>query len=75
MDCQMPEMDGFEATRLMPRRDPKTPVIALTAGVLAADRDRCLRAGMDDYLAKPVSLSDFSSIIEKWCPMKPKPTQ
>ena len=60
MDCQMPEMDGYEATRRL--RDPNRhhrnrsiPVIALTANSLATDRDRCLEAGMDDYLSKPVN--------------------
>jgi two-component system, sensor histidine kinase and response regulator len=71
MDCQMPEMDGFEATRRIRAsegRQRHTPVVALTANALQGDRERCLDAGMDDYLAKPVSESDLARALERWLP-------
>ncbi len=71
MDCQMPRMDGFEATRQIRLREghvKHTPIVALTANALQGDRDRCLDAGMDDYLAKPVSEIDLASALERWLP-------
>jgi len=69
MDCQMPLMDGFEATREIRRREPlHTPIIALTANAMPGASDRCLEAGMDDYIAKPFSLKDLRETLERWLP-------
>jgi CheY-like chemotaxis protein/HPt (histidine-containing phosphotransfer) domain-containing protein len=71
MDCEMPEMDGFEATAALRRRsDSKSrlPVIAVTAQAMQGDRERCLRAGMDDYISKPVKLEDFAAALKRWMP-------
>ncbi|MBI3681079.1 MAG: response regulator [Acidobacteria bacterium] len=65
MDCQMPEMDGFEATALI-RQLCDSPVIALTASAMQDDRERCLRAGMDDYLTKPVQMRALAEALERW---------
>ena len=71
MDCQMPEMDGLEATRIIRRREAGTggrlPIVALTANAMSEDRQRCLDAGMDDYLAKPYSAADFQRTLARWC--------
>jgi PAS domain S-box-containing protein len=67
MDCEMPVMDGFEATiRIRESLLPGIPIIALTADAMADDRDRCLRVGMNDYLAKPVELRLLEDVLAKW---------
>jgi two-component system, sensor histidine kinase and response regulator len=76
MDCQMPELDGYEATQTIRKReqssDPccswKSPVyiIALTANALQGERKKCLAAGMDDYITKPVRVPDLQAALERW---------
>ena len=71
MDCQMPEMDGFTATRQIRAQssgvlNPRVPVVAMTANAMQGDRERCLAAGMDDYIAKPIQAEDLAKKIEHW---------
>jgi len=71
MDCQMPVMDGYEATRRIRRLEAEegrapTPVVAMTANAMAGDREKCIDAGMDDYLAKPVGLEQLRGCIAGW---------
>ena len=68
MDCQMPVMDGFETSRRV-REDPRLkalPIIALTANAMASDRQRCLDAGMNDHIAKPVNLGELFAALGRW---------
>jgi CheY-like chemotaxis protein/HPt (histidine-containing phosphotransfer) domain-containing protein len=70
MDCQMPVMDGFEATQHIREQRSQIPIVAITADAMPADRDRCLQAGMSDYLAKPVELKRLSRMLERWLPAR-----
>ncbi|MCA8971771.1 MAG: response regulator [Planctomycetes bacterium] len=77
MDCQMPVMDGFEATRRIRESElgseKRIPIIAVTANALAGDRDLCIEAGMDDYLAKPVRSKALVSLLEQRVPRPSSP--
>jgi len=71
LDCHMPVMDGFDACRAIRLLEPPNqhlPIIAMTASALKWDREKCLEAGMDDYLPKPVRLNDLKGVIERWLP-------
>ena len=83
MDCQMPLVDGFEATRLIRQRETAIQesaaagspemrhiaIVALTANAMQGDRERCLAAGMDDYLTKPVRKEDLKGVLDRWIPV------
>lgn len=71
MDCHMPDMDGFEATQKIieyqtDKRIPSTPIIALTAGAMVGDREKCIEHGMTDYISKPFTKNDIAAALEKW---------
>jgi two-component system sensor histidine kinase/response regulator len=71
MDCQMPEMDGFEATRAIRRGEsgvlnPKIPIVAMTAYAMQGDREQCIKAGMDDYTPKPIQPKELATLLSRW---------
>ncbi len=74
MDCQMPELDGYEATAAIRSRDwpaNRVPIVAVTANAMDGDRERCLAAGMDDYLTKPLGPDDLATVLARWVPASP----
>lgn len=69
MDCEMPEMDGYQATRAIRARESgqrRTPIVAMTAYAMQGDRERCLEAGMDDYVTKPFDMDRVAEVIRRW---------
>jgi hypothetical protein len=70
MDCQMPELDGYEAARRIRtvNHQARVPIIALTAQAFPDDRERCLAAGMDDYVSKPINAAQFIATVRRWIP-------
>ena len=77
MDCQMPEMDGLEATALIRKMEgasAHTTIVAMTANAMQGDREMCLDAGMDDYVAKPIRPNDLQLLLDKWLPKRDQTT-
>ncbi|HWH95835.1 MAG TPA: response regulator [Baekduia sp.] len=76
MDCQMPELDGYAATRRIREREDgatrRLPIVAMTAHAMAGDREKCLAAGMDDYVAKPMRSDEVDAMLARWLPGPPQ---
>ena len=72
MDCQMPRIDGFKATSHLRAKGIETPIVALTAYARAEDEEKCLAAGMNDYLSKPFRQSELRAMLEKWLGRRPQ---
>jgi FOG: CheY-like receiver len=75
MDCQMPEMDGYEATTIIrgmdsPVLNPNVPIIALTANAMIGDKERCLAVGMNAYVSKPIIPANLFEVIRKFCSLE-----
>ena len=71
MDCQMPKMDGYQATESIRKLNDKKAeitIIAMTANAMRGDKEKCINAGMDDYLSKPIKKEELGNILEKWLP-------
>jgi CheY-like chemotaxis protein len=69
MDCQMPEMDGYQATRnirALNSDKAEIPIVAMTAHALQGDREKCLAAGMNDYIAKPITSERLAATLGRW---------
>jgi PAS domain S-box-containing protein len=71
MDCQMPHMDGYEATRRLRAAGSEVPIVAMTANAIKGDRERCIEAGMNDYLPKPIDLKVMRGMLARWVAPQP----
>ena len=76
MDCQMPELDGYETSSMIRKSQTMSfkdvPIIAMTANAINGDKERCLQAGMSDYVSKPIRLAELTKVLEKWLPARDK---
>jgi two-component system sensor histidine kinase/response regulator len=71
MDCQMPDMDGYEAStviRELKGKEKEIPIVAMTANALVGDREKCINAGMNDYISKPINIRELAAILSRWLP-------